>query len=203
VGGPFALPAALGRTARLDYWCGWYHAHPGLPAREVRQHPPGNLCVWRDVFERTSGFVEQHPIAYAHEELRWQAECLAHGCPIRFVPGALVDHHNRPGLANLLRRNYRWGYGAMAAKAQAGNARFTALYRHPVLLVLLAPAIALATTPYVIGCWLRARRLEPLALAPLVLLARCAWSAGFAAGGLRFVRSRRRGTMLAHRPRWE
>lgn len=203
VGGPFAMPATLGRTARLDYYCGWYHAHPRVEARDVRQHPPGNLCVRRELFEQTRGFVEQHPIAYAHEELAWQAQCAARGERIRLVPDAVVDHHNRPGLGNLLRRNYRWGYSALAAKAEAGNARFAPLYRHPGVLVLLAPLVAVATTPYVIACWLRAGHAEPLLHAPVIFLARCAWSAGFAVGGLRFLRARRAGPMPSHRPRWE
>jgi hypothetical protein len=147
--------------------------------------------------------VDRQPIAYAHEELLWQAQAVAHGARFHFVPAAIVDHHNRPGLRNLLARNYRWGFSALPAKCEAGNVRWPALYRHPLVLVLLAPLLVPVTTLYIAGCWLRARRLEPVLFLPLVLAARTAWSAGLVAGGLRWMSARRRGQIFSGRPRWE
>ena len=202
-GGPLALPPSLALTARLDYYCGWYHVHERRPAGPVSQHPPGNLGVRRNCFERTAGFVERQPIAYAHEELLWQAQAVTHGARFHFVPAAIVDHYNRPGLRNLLARNYRWGYSALPAKCEAGNVRWPVLYRHPAMLILLAPLLAPLTALYIGGCWIRARRLEPLLFLPLVLAARAAWSAGLVAGGLRWLAARRRGQAFGGRPRWE
>ena len=203
VGGSLGLPPGLGITARADYYCGWYHVHPGRPAGRVRQHPPGNLCVRREVFAATDGFVERQPIAYAHEELAWQAQSQRDGACIHFAPRAVVHHHNRPGLANLLARNYRWGYSAVAAKAEADVARLGWLYRSPLLAVLLGPLIAVASTPYVIGCWLVIGVVEPLVMLPLVLLARCAHGLGMMVGGVRWLAARRSGQAFAGRPRWE
>lgn len=202
-GGSLALPPSLSFTARLDYYCGWYHVHERRRGGPVNQHPPGNLAVRRACLERTSGFVERQPIAYAHEELRWQAEAVAHGARFHFVPAAIVDHYNRPGLRNLLARNYRWGYSALPAKCEAGNVRWPVLYRHPAVLILLAPLLVPVTTLYIAGCWFRARRLEPLLFLPLVLAARTAWSAGLVTGGLRWMAARRRGLIFGGRPRWE
>lgn len=203
VGGALGLPPGLGYTARADYYCGWYHVHPARSAGHVRHHPPGNLCVRREVFTATDGFVESQPIAYAHEEIAWQAQSQRDGACILFAPRAIANHHNRPGFGNLLARNYRWGYSSVAAKAEADIARLGWLYRFPVLAVLLAPAMIVASTPYVIGCWLRAGVLEPLAMFPLVFLARCAHGLGMMVGGVRWLAARRSGQKFSGRPRWE
>lgn len=201
VGGSLDPAEGLSLTARCDYYCGWYHVHSCRPPGPVPNHPPGNLSVRRAVFERTSGFTESHPVAYAHEELGWQAEVRRAGGVLVFEPRAIVRHRNRPGLGNLLRRNYRWGYSALESKAATGAARWAWLYRRSALLIASSLPLALASTLYVVGCWVRAGRLEPVLLAPAVLAARLAYSAGLAVGGLRWLR---RGPGLApeRRPRW-
>jgi glycosyltransferase involved in cell wall biosynthesis len=202
VGGSLGLPDGLSFSARCDYYCGWYHVHPRRRAASVLHHPPCNLSVRRDVFRATKGYVEQQPIAYAHEELEWQADVLAKGGRIFFQPQAVVDHHNRPGFGNLLRRNYRWGYSALPSKISTGTARFAFLYEHPRLLVLASFPLALASTAYILGCWIKARMFEPVLMAPAMLLARLAYSAGMAAGGLFWLRKPEE-RAFEHRPRWE
>jgi glycosyltransferase involved in cell wall biosynthesis len=201
VGGSLDLPPDLSLTARCDYYCGWYHVHSRREGGEVSNHPPGNLSVRRDVFARTGGFTEQQPIAYSHEELAWQAAVRRAGGRIVFVPQARVLHHNRPGFGNLLRRNYRWGYSAIESKAGTGAARMAWVYRYPGLLVAGSLPIAVATTVYILGCWARARVIEPLLLLPAVLAARLAYSAGLVAGGVRWIRHGE--DAPAVRPRWE
>jgi glycosyltransferase involved in cell wall biosynthesis len=201
VGGALDLPGCLPLTARCDYYCGWYHVHSRRPAGVVPNHPPGNLSVRRTVFARSSGFTEQQPVAYAHEELAWQGEVRRAGGTILFQPSAVVRHHNRPGLKNLLKRNYRWGYSAIESKATTGAARMTWVYRHPALLVAASIPLAVASTGYIVACWLRAGVAEPLFMLPAVFAARLAYSAGLAAGGLRWIRY---GTLApATRARWE
>ena len=82
VGGSLDLPRHLPASARCDYYCGWYHVHSARRAGVVPNHPPGNLSVRRQLFADSVGFTEQHPVAYAHEELAWQA-----GWPIRAARG--------------------------------------------------------------------------------------------------------------------
>jgi glycosyltransferase involved in cell wall biosynthesis len=201
VGGSLDLPSGLTAMARCDYYCGWYHVHSRRPAGEVPNHPPGNLSVRRADFERTRGFSEQQPIAYAHEELVWQAEVRRNGGTILFDPAAIVLHYNRPGFRNLLRRNYRWGYSAIESKAPTGAARFAWIYRYPAVLVAASLPLALGSTAYILWCWVRAGVLEPVLMLPAVLAARLAWSAGLIAGGIRWIRF---GTDAAEaRPRWE
>jgi glycosyltransferase involved in cell wall biosynthesis len=201
VGGSLDLPAGLPGMARCDYYCGWYHMHSRRPAGPVTNHPPGNLSVRRAEFARTPGFTEQQPIAYAHEELVWQAEVRRNGGTILFDPAAIVLHYNRPGFRNLLRRNYRWGYSAIESKAATEAARMAWLYRYPGLLVAASLPLAIASTGYIVGCWLRAGALEPLLMLPAVLAARVAYSIGLAAGGVRWIRY---GTLApATRARWE
>jgi glycosyltransferase involved in cell wall biosynthesis len=188
VGGSLELPTGLSPMARCDYYCGCYHVHARRERGEVPNHPPGNISVRRDVFAGTGGWTEQQPAAYAHEELAWQAEVLRSGGRILFEPNAVVHHFNRPGFLNLLRRNYRWGFSAIETKAQTEAARQAWVYRHPVLLVAASLPLALASTAYVVGCWARARVLEPLLMLPVILAARLAYSAGLAAGGIRWIR---------------
>jgi len=201
VGGALDLPGGLSPMARCDYYCGWYHVHSRRPAGEVPNHPPGNLSVRRDEFARTPGFTEQQPVAYAHEELAWQAEIRRRGGRLVFDPRAIVYHYNRPGFRNLLRRNYRWGFSAIESKAPTGAARLAWAYRHPALLVAASVPLALASTGYIVGCWVRAGALEPVLMLPYVLAARLAYSAGLAAGGVRWMRF---GPAASEaRPRWE
>jgi GT2 family glycosyltransferase len=194
------MPPGLPASARADYYAGWYHVHSRRPAGAVPSHPPGNLSVRRSLLLGSVGFTEHGPAAYAHEELEWQAELRESGHPIHFAPEAIVFHRNRPGLGNLWRRSYRWGYSAVELKARTGAARLAWLYRHPRLLVLSTPLFAVAQTFYIASCWVRARMYEPLLLLPFLLLARIAWCSGMAVGTFRWLRRRQgRGA----RPRWE
>ena len=201
VGGSLDLPSGLPLMARCDYFCGWYHVHSRRPAADVPNHPPGNLSVRRGAFAATRGFTEQQPVAYAHEELAWQAEVRRTGGRIAFEPKAIVYHHNRPGFRNLLRRNYRWGFSAIESKATSGAARMAWLYRYPALLVLASLPLAVASAGYILWCWVRVGRLEPVLLLPVILAARLAYAAGLVAGGIRWMRH---GEAAAEaRPRWE
>lgn len=206
VGGSLDLPPGMPATARCDHYCGSYHMHPDLPAGTVPNHTPANLSVRRKVFLSTAGFSERLPVSDGHEELRWQAQLARAGVPIRFEPGARVLHHNRIGVGNLLRRNYRWGYSAIESKAAAGVSRWSGLFRRPALLVAASFPLAFAHTAYTVACWVGRGRLEPLLMLPLILLARLAYAAGMATGGLRWLRSRRTGdtaeAMTTLGPRW-
>jgi glycosyltransferase involved in cell wall biosynthesis len=201
VGGSLALPGGLSYSARLDYYCGWYHVHPRRPPGIVPNHPPGNISVRRAAFLGTAGFTERQPIAYSHEELRWQAELQRDGGSIVFEPRALVYHWNRPGFGNLLRRNYRWAYSAIESKAESSTVRLAWLYRFPRTLVAAAFPLALLQTVYITGCWVRAGVLEPLLHLPGILAARLAYAAGMTVGGLRWLRRRKHGGAPAE-PRW-
>ncbi|HVE78775.1 MAG TPA: glycosyltransferase [Gemmatimonadaceae bacterium] len=200
VGGALAAPRGLPLTARCDYYCGSYHVHPARAAGPVPNHPPANLSVRSAAFRSTAGFTEAHPVADGHEELAWQGALRAAGGRIEFEPRAVVEHHNRPGVGNLLRRNYRWGYSAIESKAATGAARLAWLYRHPRLLLAAGIPFALAHTAYTLACWARAGVAEPLAMAPMVLGARLAYAVGMMEGGLDWVR--RSDTPRRSRPRW-
>jgi hypothetical protein len=202
VGGSLDLPPGLPASARCDYYCGWYHLHSRRRPGIVSNHPPGNLSIRRELFTGTSGFVERHPLAYAHEELALQAELRRAGVAILFEPQAIAWHRNRPGWGNLLRRNYRWGYSALESKAETGAARAAWVYRHPYLLLLASVPLVPLQAAYIVGCWLRARRWEPLVFAPAVLAARVAYTAGLVAGGVRWL-ARRGAPAPTYRPRWE
>jgi glycosyltransferase involved in cell wall biosynthesis len=197
VGGSLDLPAGMPASARCDHYCGSYHVHPDLPAGWVPNHPPANLSVRREVFLATVGFVERPPVADGHEELRWQAQLARAGVAIRFEPRARVLHHNRTGLGNLLRRNWRWGYSAIESKAGTDASRWPALFRRPGLLVAASLPLSFAHAAHTVACWLRRGRFEPLAMLPLIVVARLAYGAGMAVGGLRWMT----GTVQA-RPRW-
>jgi len=203
VGGSLGMPSDLSLTARCDYYCGWYLVHPRRPAGVVPHHPPPNLSVLRDAFLRTSGFTEQAPMSYTNEERVWLGELLKDGHRIYFEPRAVAFHHNRPGFRNLLRRNYRWGYTAIESKHGSGAARFRWIYRHPHLLIVASPALVLAHTVWILGCWVRARRYEPVLMLPAVLASRVAYVLGMAAGGVRWLRQRNRAVPLRRPgPRW-
>lgn len=207
VGGSLDLPPGLPASARCDYYCGWYLVHSRRPAGEVPHIPPPNLSVRRELFFQTSGFTERQPFSYTNEERIWQGELRRAGHRLWFEPAARVFHHNRPGFRNLLRRNYRWAYTAIPAKAETGAARLAGLYRRPRLLIAASFPLALAHTAMILGCWARVGVLEPLWMSPAILASRLSYAAGMAVGGVRWLAARRRagkgtgtGTFA---PRWQ
>ncbi|NNE10299.1 MAG: glycosyltransferase [Gemmatimonadetes bacterium] len=193
VGGSLGMPPGLAWSARLDYIVSSYHTHPKRPPGLVPNHSPANLFVRRDLFLGTSMFEEKHPAAYAHEELIWQGEVLRSGGRIFFEPAARVDHENRPGLLNVFKRNYRWGYSAVYSKAKTGAARAPGLYRFPIVPALLAVPAAPLIALYIMYCWLRAGEWEIVPMAPFLLGARFAHGAGSFVGYFRGGSERRPG----------
>ncbi|NND91353.1 MAG: glycosyltransferase [Granulosicoccus sp.] len=190
VGGSLALPDGLELIARCDFYCGWYLIHPGSAAGIVPHHPPPNLSVRRQPFKDSVRFTTEPPFDYTNEERFWQAELRKAGHQIHFEPCALAYHHNRPGFLNLLKRNYRWGYTAIEAKSLSGAARMAWLYRYPWLLIPAAPLLIIAHTGLIIICWMRAGKLEPLAMLPLILISRVSYVAGMTVGAVRWLRHR-------------
>lgn len=201
VGGALCMPRGLSLMSRLDYYCGWYHAHEKQPRHHPVQHPPCNLGIDRSLFLETSGFTERQPIAYAHEELGWQSELKQRGIPILFQPTAMAGHHNRKGLGNVLRRSYRWAYSAVESKRGTGVTRMGWLYRFPLLAALLAIPLIPIHAAYITWRWLRVGVWEPLWLSPLVLLVRGAYGLGMCVGTLRWMSLK--GDDTERRPRWE
>lgn len=188
VGGALALPAGLGWSARADYYASAYHVHPGRKGGVVPNHPPANLSVRRSIFAATSGFTEQFPIADGHEELAWQAVARQAGWPIQFAPDAIVDHWNRRGLGNLMRRSYRWGYSALEAKRTTGAGRVSGLYRFPALAMAAAYPLAVIEAGYIIGIWLKAGQVTALQFLPVILIARLVYATALVVGGWRWLR---------------
>ena len=88
-----------------------------------------------------------------------------------------------------------------AASTSTGAAKAAWVYRYPGLLVAGSLPIALGTTAYIVGCWARARVVEPLLMLPAVLAARLAYSAGLVAGGIRWMRYGEAAVPV--RARWE
>ena len=205
VGGALDLPPGLSASARCDYYCGWYLIHSDRPAGPVPHHPPPNLSIRRSAFFGTSGFTEEQPFSYTNEERFMEAELRAAGHRIWFEPRALAFHHNRPGFLNLLRRNYRWAYTAIEGKSQTRSARMAWLYRYPPVTIAATPALAVAHTAYIVGCWLRAGKAEPLLMLPAILASRIAYAAGMAVGGARWLRRRGSSAPRSARPapKWQ
>lgn len=198
VAGSLDLPDGLSFTAQCDYYCGWYLAHPRRPAAYVPHAPAPNLSVRRDAFLATSRF-EELPYSIASEERIWQAELRNEGHQIYFEPRARAWHYNRPGLAQLLRRNYRWGYASIRSKYESGSARFAWLYRYPRLLIVMSIPLAFAHTAYILACWVRAGIYRPLLMLPLLLLARFAYSIAMMRGGIDWLREPQIGKTPASR----
>ena len=204
VGGSLDLPPNLPLTARCDYYCSWYLIHPRAPAGWVPHHPPPNLSVRRSAFLSTAGYAVDPPFDFSNEERFWQSELRSAGHRFYFEPLARVAHHHRAGLANLLRRNYRWGYTAVEVKSTTGVARMAWLYRRPWVIILASPVLVVAHTVFIVLCWLRAGRLEPLILLPLIFASRVTYVAGMCTGAIRWLQFKRRpANTVRGRPRWE
>ena len=201
VGGSLDLPPGLSVIARCDYYCGCYLTHSRQSAGWVPHHPPNNISVRRDAFLGTSGFTERAPLSYTNEERHWQAELSKTGHRIYFEPAARVYHHNRPGLTNFMRRNFRWAYTAVEAKAETQSTRYAWLYRFPLAIIVLSLPYALLQTLYILGSWAKVGRFEPLLLSPLVLVSRVAYAAGLTVGGVEYLLRRGHSDRLS-RKRW-
>jgi glycosyltransferase involved in cell wall biosynthesis len=202
VGGSLAIRPDLPASARCDYYCGSYLVHPGRPSGWVRHHPPPNISVRRAAFEATQRFSEGPPYTMVNEERIWQGELLRAGGKIFFEPQAVAYHENRPGLLNLVRRSYRWGYSSIACKAETGATRFPWLFRYPIVAVIGSIPMALAHSEYALFHWVRAGVFEPLWMAPGILLAHLSYGIGATAGGIRWLRARKRGAVDDLYPGW-
>lgn len=203
-GGALDIPPGLPWTARVDYYAGWYLVHSGCPAGPVRHHPPPSLSVRRELFRRTSGFVETPPLFYTNEERLWQSELRKAGHSIVFEPSSVALHHNRPGFRNLLARSYRWGYTALEAKSETGSTRAEWVFSRPYLVLAMIPLLPFLLTIHAVAAWARVGRLEPLVMAPVLLVSRVAYVAGMTVGGLRWLRARRKGgSAVRPAPKWQ
>ena len=189
VSGSLDIPAGLSFTARSDYYSGWYLAHPDRPRGEVPHAPAPNVSVLRRAYFASSGF-DSVPYTVASEERGWQAELREQGHRICFVPEARAFHYNRPGLSNLVRRGYRWGFAAIESKSETGSARFAWLYRYPRTLIAASLPLSVVHTSYILLCWLKAGRISSLAHLPLILLSQVAYAVGMSQGGLEWLRTR-------------
>ncbi|MEP7325700.1 MAG: glycosyltransferase [Gemmatimonadota bacterium] len=188
VGGALELPPGQPWSAKCDYYASAYHVHSGRPAGRVPNHTPANLSVRREVFAASGGFTEEFPVADGHEELRWQGRAAQRAIALQFEPMAVVDHYNRPGFRNLLRRNYRWGYSALEAKHESGVSREALLYRNPRIALLVAYPKALLECGYIAVTWMLAGRSQALLYLPLILVARLTYATAFVAGGWKWLR---------------
>ena len=76
--------------------------------------------------------------------------------------------------------------------------------RPPAAISMIAAAVplSLASAPYIIYCWLRAGRFEPLWQFPIILTARAAYGSGVIAGGVSWLRHRGLASE-ERRPKWE
>ena len=191
VGGSLSMPPDLPALARCDYYCGAYLVHKKRSPAFVPHHPPANLSVRREAFLATTGFSEEPPLSHTNEERLWLGELRQAGHQIYFEPKAVAFHYNRPGFRNLLVRNYRWGYTAIESKSRIPASRMAWIYRYPRLLIVASIPLAFAHTLYILGCWTRARAVEPLLMLPLVFVSRLAYVAGMSVGGVRWMRSRK------------
>ena len=200
VGGSLSLPPGLSWTARCDYYASAYHVHPRRKAGLVPNHTPANLSVRKELFASTCGFVDRQPVADGHEELAWQAALADRGIRPYFEPSARARHFNRPGLGNLFRRSYRWGYSALEAKSTSGAARLPLLYRFPLMTLALAYPRAVLETGYITGVWLMAAKVQILQFVPMIFVSRLIYATAFVLGGLRWL-TRSPGRAGA-RPRW-
>jgi len=190
VGGSICLEPDANLWARCDHYCSWYNVGPGLPSAWVPNHPSANLSVARSTFERVGPFKEDLPRDGVHEETEWQGRLLRFRGRIRFEPQAAAWHVDRDDLKSFLKHNYRWGHNSIAVKGGSSVSRLPWLYRKPEILIAGFFPFALAHTLYTLIRWLRAGKLEPLFLSPLLFLGRLAYASGMAIGGVRAIRGK-------------
>lgn len=191
VGGSIALEPIASFWARCDHYCSWYNVHPGQPSAFVPNHPGANISVSRSTLERVGPFREDLPRAGVHEDTEWQGRLLRLGGRIRFEPRAMIWHVDRGDLKGFIRHNYRWGYNCLLVKGGTPVSRFPWVFRRPRLLIPAFLPFAVGHTIYTVYCWVRAGKLEPLLLSPLLFLGRLAYASGLAIGGLRAIRNTR------------
>lgn len=191
VGGSVCLEPNASFWARCDHYCSWYNVHPYQREAWVPNHPSANLSVLRSTFERVGLFKEDLPKDGVHEETEWQGRLLLKSGRILFEPRAAVWHRDRGAFKSYLKHNYGWGYNSIEVKSKAAVSRFSFLYQKPWVLIFGFLPFAVAHTFYTIVCWLRAGKLEPLFLAPVLFLGRLAYASGMTIGGICLLQNRK------------
>ena len=190
VGGSICMEPHASFWARCDHYCSWYNVNPGLPASWVPNHTPANLSIRRTTFEKAGPFQEDLPRAGVHEETQWQGRLRQLGGRIRFEPRAVVFHTDRDNIIDFVKHNYWWAYNSITVKSRAGVSRFPWIYQKPWILVGGFLPFAVIHTVYTIVCWLRAGKLEPLILSPIIFLGRLVYATGMFIGRLQTIQKR-------------
>jgi GT2 family glycosyltransferase len=159
------------------------------------------LSVSRSTFYRVGFFREDLPQAGVHEDTEWGERFHRLGGQTVFVPRAELEHTDRNTFSEYLKHQYRWGYNSIEVKGRTAVSRFPWLYERPLALVMGALPFAAAQTVYIVRCWLKAGRWEPLLLSPLLATGCLAYASGMFAGGIRTSLKKRQGKRIGNRVR--
>lgn len=114
----------------------------GLPMSHDRlPYAVGANCgAWRDVLDQLGGWREDL-VAGDDVDLSWRA--ARQGFTVGYAPDAVVQYRYRPGIADGLRQNYRYGIGAaqMASIHRIGRRQIWRSARYLAFLLASAPVM--------------------------------------------------------------
>jgi GT2 family glycosyltransferase len=135
-----------------------------------------NLSVERRVIEAAGPLDETLPRS---QDMEWTARMNRAGYPPTFEPGAAVEHrHNRTGFRSVWDDCARSGRYSRRVRLRHGDLLDTPrLLRHPYLVRLLSPLIALGATGRIVARQpvLLSRHFTAL---PAIYLTKLAWAWG-------------------------
>lgn len=100
-------PFSSASQALLDYLYAYYNAAP----EDARFFASNNVAVSHRRFERIGGFDAAFPLAAGEDRDLCDRQRHAGG-RLAFVPGAVVTHCHRLGLAGFVRQHFNYGRGA-------------------------------------------------------------------------------------------
>lgn len=167
-----------------DHFSSWFNVHPRTIYKDEPEYLPSlNLCIKKDII------IDQHHIAFpaglkhTGEDVLYCHEIREKGLKLRFLPEAIVRHHDRETMKGHLHHMYRWGHHAPFVRGSLPNLKYGFLFpKSPFLILFTTPLIIVGYTWLIWKSWLGSRPFAVTSSLPQILLGRLAYAWGAVKG---------------------
>ena len=166
-----------------DHFASWFNVHPDYRYPKRPEYLPGlNFCIKHAVVDNYQ-LTWPDGIHHTGEDVVFCYEMRRQNLRIKFVPEAVVRHHDRTTLEAYARHMFRWGFHAPYVRGSLPGLGYGYLFpRHLSLLPLTLPLIVLGYTWLIWISWLGSRPLAVTCAIPQLLVGRFAYAWGVLKG---------------------
>jgi glycosyltransferase involved in cell wall biosynthesis len=188
VGAAIECADGAGALGRADHMVCFFNWQATQPAEARHFHPSAALAATRAVLDATGGFDEA---LLSFHDFDFCRRARAQGFELYFEPAARVAHVPRRTWGTVVRHSFRWGWNSRRVYAPYDPAWRWWFLERPWLFALNVPFHVANRVWLTLKRWWWRRPLDTVTLAPVLAVLLCAWGAGVAAGGRRWILEKR------------